>query len=477
MKTEKIGIVGGGTAGLVTALILKTKFPRKDITIIKSDNIGIIGVGEGTTEHWTHFMNFVGIDRNELIAKTDATLKYGVMFENWTEEPYLHAVPDELNSIRLGQYLAGYGKIISDNRSTNKSVNSDCAWTKTVDQNNLPYQYHFDTFKLNDFLEQKCHDKGIHVVKDEIIEVSHYDSDIKFLKSDSNTYNFDFYIDCTGFKKLLISKLGAKWNSYSKFLKMNSAIAFQTPDTDEYNPYTLAVAMDHGWMWRIPVWGRWGNGYVYSDKYINEDQAKKEVEKYLGHTIEIRKSVKFDPGCLDKSWIGNCAAVGLSSNFVEPLEATSIGSTINQIFILMHYLQNYGPTSIDTYNDKVNKMLENIRDFIILHYQVNKQGQSKFWDYNSTLELPDKLKQKLERWYNNLPIKEDIVTTDYVLFHEQNWTNVLYGLGKFDTAKIQEEYLQIDQKIQQKIDEILLDKVVPKIGHKQYISAIRNTVL
>lgn len=476
MKTEKIGIVGGGTAGLVTALILKTKFPNKEITVIKSDSIGIIGVGEGTTEHWTHFMNFVGIDRNELIAKTDATLKYGVMFENWTEKPYLHAVPDELNSIRLGQYLAGYGKIISDSKSTNKTVNSQCAWTKTVDENNLPYQYHFDTFKLNDFLEVKCQEKGIKIIKDDIIEVVCENNIIKFLKSSIETYNFDFYIDCTGFKKLLISKLGAKWNSYSQYLKMNSAIAFQTQDTDEYNPYTLAIAMDHGWMWRIPVWGRWGNGYVYCDKYTDEHQAKLEVEKYLGHEIEIRKSVKFDPGCLDKSWIGNCAAVGLSSNFVEPLEATSIGSTINQIFILMHYLQNYGPTSIATYNDKVNKVLENIRDFIILHYQVDKK-QSKFWEYNSTIELPDTLKHKLERWKQNLPIKEDIVTTDYVLFHEQNWTNVLYGLDWFDRDMIKQEYEQIDRHLQRQIDEILVDKTLSNISHKQYISAIRNAVL
>ena len=475
MDTEKIGIIGGGTAGLVTALILKTKFPTKSISIIKSDNIGIIGVGEGTTEHWTHFMNFVGIDRNELIAKTDATLKYGVMFENWTDESFLHAVPDNINEIRLGQYPAGYGKIISEKKST-KSLNSVCAWSKTVDENNLPYQYHFDTFKLNNFLEQKCLEKNISILKDEITEVNYNDKQIVSLKSNTTTYNFNFYIDCTGFKKLLISKLGAKWNSYSDYLKVNSAIAFQTPDTDEYNPYTLAVAMNHGWMWRIPVWGRWGNGYVYSDKHTDQKQAKQEVEKYLGYEIEIRKSVKFDPGCLDKSWIGNCAAIGLSSNFVEPLEATSIGSTINQVFILMHYLQNYNQTSINIYNDKVTKVLENIRDFIVLHYQVNKQN-SNFWKDCNKTGVPLQLEQRMNRWKNNLPIKEDIVTTDYVLFHEQNWINVLHGINWFNTDKICEEYDQIDSNIRQKIDQVLIQNAPSTVGHKAYISAIRTAVL
>lgn len=474
MTSQNIGIVGGGTAGLVTALILKTKFPFKNITLIKSDKIGIIGVGEGTTEHWSHFMNFVGIDRDDLIAKTDATLKYGVMFENWTPNSFLHAVPDQINQIRLGQYLAGYGKIISDNTSNKKIVNSQSAWNKKVDLDSLPYQFHFNTFKLNDYLENICVSRDIKIIKDEIIDVNLNNDNISSIQGTNQQYNFDFYIDCTGFKRLLIKKLGAKWQSYSKYLKMNSAIAFQTEDTEEYNPYTLAVAMDYGWMWRIPVWGRWGNGYVFCDEYIDEHQAKKEVEKYLGHEIEVRKSVKFDPGCLDKTWIGNCVAIGLSSNFVEPLEATSIGSTINQVFLLMHYLQNYSQQSIAVYNKKTNDILENIRDFIVLHYMVSKQN-SKFWKDIQSIEAPPHLKSNLLRWSNNLPIKEDIGTTEYVLFFEQNWTNILYGLDLFNTESIGLEYNQISQVHKTMVDQALDFPQNSHVGHKEYISNIRKS--
>ena len=353
-------------------------------------------------------------------------------------------------------------------------MNSQSAWNKKVDLDSLPYQFHFNTFKLNDYLENICVSRDIKIIKDEIIDVNLNNDNISSIQGTNQQYNFDFYIDCTGFKRLLIKKLGAKWQSYSKYLKMNSAIAFQTEDTEEYNPYTLAVAMDYGWMWRIPVWGRWGNGYVFCDEYIDENQAKKEVEKYLGHEIEVRKSVKFDPGCLDKTWIGNCVAIGLSSNFVEPLEATSIGSTINQVFLLMHYLQNYSQQSIAVYNKKTNDILENIRDFIVLHYMVSKQN-SKFWKDIRSIEVPPHLKSNLVRWSNNLPIKEDIGTTEYVLFFEQNWTNILYGLDLFNTESIGLEYNQISQVHKTMVDQALDFPQNSHIGHKEYISNIRKS--
>ena len=166
-------------------------------------------------------------------------------------------------------------------------------------------------------------------------------------------YQSDFYIDCTGFKKLLISKLGAKWVSYKKYLPMNEAIAFATKDTKEYPPYTLANAMKAGWMWRIPTQGRWGNGYVFNNKYINAKEAQKECEKYLGHSIKVAKNIKFEAGVLDKVWIGNCVAIGLSSSFIEPLEASSIGISIQQSFLLMHLITNYYKNDIDLYNKKI----------------------------------------------------------------------------------------------------------------------------
>jgi len=470
----KIIVVGGGTAGLVSALILKTKFPNKDISIIKSDKIGIIGVGEGSTEHWSHFMQYVGIDYRELIQHSDATFKYGVMFEGWKEHNFMHSIPDDLNTLRVGQYLSGYGKLIGDN-ADHKLFNPIGSWDGQIDTSKPIYQFHFNTHKLNNFLQEVCFKKNIEVITDDINDVIIEDYKITKLQGKQTTYYADFFIDCTGFKRLLISKLGSTWLSYAKWLKVNEAIAFQTPDTEEYNPYTLAKAMEYGWMWRIPVWGRWGNGYVFDNSLINADQAKNEVEKTLGIEIEIAKNIKFDPGRLENSWIENCCAIGLSSNFVEPLEATSIGSAIQQSFLLMHYIENYNNSRIMQYNNKVNSVLDNIRDFIILHY-LNNSDKNDFWKKVNSIKLPKTLETRLKLWENNLPIKEDINDSDYVMFFEQNWTNVLYGLEYFNTDSIKKEYLSTSRDWQEKTNDAITQRTINSnlVSHKKYLESIRN---
>tara|TARA_R100001369_G_scaffold2032_2_gene6432 strand:- start:825 stop:1562 length:738 start_codon:yes stop_codon:yes gene_type:complete len=244
---KKICIVGGGTAGLVTALILKTRFSSLQIDIIKSDKIGIIGVGEGSTEHWKEFTDFTGIAIKELIKETDATFKGGIMFEDWTKQPYYHSIISSISDIKFGQYQAGYAYSIINNLKPKEYTSKD-SWNNKIKDNDLPYQFHFNTFKLNNFLLKKCKEKNINIYEDEITKVNIKKGNIESIESRSKKYKHDFYIDSTGFKRLLISKLGAKWKSYSKYLPMNEAIAFPTPDTDEYAPYTLAKAMSSGWL-------------------------------------------------------------------------------------------------------------------------------------------------------------------------------------------------------------------------------------
>ena len=283
---KKILIVGGGTAGLISALILQKRFEKIKIHLVKSNKIGIIGVGEGSTEHFGEFINFTGITPKMLIKETDATLKYGVVFENWMKESYFHNVTKGISSLVFGQYLSGYAHSIINNFKPKKYTNGFCL-DNMVLSNPFPNQYHFNTFKLNDFLIERCKLAGVKIFEDEIKDVIVKDGKINYLKGEKKKYKYDFYIDSTGFKKLLISKLGAKWNSYKDYLPMNEAIAFPTKDTEEYAPYTLSRAMKAGWMWRIPTYGRWGNGYVFNNNYINKDEAQKECEKYLGHKIKI----------------------------------------------------------------------------------------------------------------------------------------------------------------------------------------------
>ena len=479
----KLLIAGSGTAGLITALILKT-YLNIQIDIVHSKKIDIIGVGEGSTEHFREFMNFVGINQYDLIKSCDATYKSGIMFENWGNRPYLHSVISPFES-KIAQYSYVYANQISNNYP----ITTKFIWENKIESNFLnnptkfPYnQFHFNTHKLNDFLTNLCISKGITFYNDEITDVIlNCNGEIDSIKSELQTYNYDFYIDSTGFKKLLINKLGGKWKSYSPYLKMNSAITFQTPDEENYNLWTLSKAMDAGWLFKIPVWGRHGNGYIFDSNYIGVDDAKKEVEELLGHPIDIGKQFKFDPGHLEQAWIKNCCAVGLSASFVEPLEASSIGTTIQQSFILMQKLINYHENVITQYNNTFGKIMDNIRDFIALHYITQKEN-TKFWKDLKNIELPDTLKNNLELWKRKLPINEDFSNfSNYCLFTSNNYIVVMEGLDLFDRESIKMEYNNQHPRVKTKVHNIIStqeamyqDCNTTAISHKEFLSLIRK---
>jgi hypothetical protein len=481
-KINKLLVVGGGTAGLISALILK-KHLDIDIDLVHSKNIGIIGVGEGSTEHFRDFADFIGIDQYSIIKECDATYKSGIMFQGWGKKDYLHSVVGEFSN-RNSQYYSLYAKLISEN---NPYMNFDFLWRNRADkkyynrEEEWPFnQFHFNTHKLNEFLTKIAKSVGINIIEDDIENINLDDQGyIKSLQGQKSVYNYDFYLDATGFKRLLMNKLGAKWNSYSKYLKMKSAITFQTPDEDEYNIWTLAKAMDFGWLFRIPVWGRYGNGYIFDSDYISADQAKQEVEILAGREIDVGKQFNFDPGCLDQVWIKNCCAVGLSGSFVEPLEASSIGTTIQQTFLLMHKLTNYDEKTISNYNDTFHNIMENIRDFIVLHYITDKDN-TEFWKNNKTAEIPDSLKTRLDRWKHHLPIYEDFnKDSDYKLFGPANFILVMEGLNLFDRESIKIEYNQLNKYHRDAADTALLnlsnhDKNLETITHKQLLWLIRN---
>ena len=485
-KLEKISVVGGGTAGLVAALILKTRFPNKKVNIIRSEKIGIIGVGEGSTEHWHEFMKYIGVSWRDVIKHCDATFKSGIMFKGWHDQDYLHSIGPEHEVIN-GQYRQYYAKIIAHNRPL-QDLNPIFTWENKVDtwhlqdNNDSPYnQYHFNTHKLNEFLTYVAESKGVDIIDDEIndIVLSNHTGEIDYLIGAKTNHKADFFIDCTGFRRMLISKLGAKWNSYSQYLKMKSAIVFPLPAKEEYNIWTTAQAMDYGWMFNIPVWGRSGNGYIFDSDYTTHDQAKDEVEKFLGHPIEVGKHLTFDPGALDRVWIKNCCAIGLSASFVEPLEATSIGTSINQSFLLMHRLPNYTEKSIKDYNKIIETILLNIRDFVLLHYVTNKEN-TQFWKDVKNIKLPDSLQEQLDHWKHHLPIFEDFIYTgSYALFKDPHYIQIMAGLKLFDKESILREY-----NMQSTLCHTVADKVDSErqvmyknkhvIGHKEFLSYLRS---
>jgi tryptophan halogenase len=482
MNVKSLLVAGGGTAGLIAAIILKKNL-NIQIDVVYSSNIGIIGVGEGSTEHFKEFMEFVGIDQYDLIKNCDATYKSGIMFENWTEQPYLHSVGSHW-STKNAQYAFIYASQIA---KKDKKITDDLQWQNKINKwflnrsDQFPYnQFHFNTHKLNEYLTNFAKSLGINFYDDEIKSVNiNEQGHIQSLIGNTNEYRYDFYIDSTGFKRILMDQLGAKWQSYGKYLKMKSAITFQTPDEDNYNLWTVARAMDAGWMFRIPVWGRYGNGYIFDSDYIDKEHAHKEVERLFNKEVEIGKQFYFDPGALDRVWINNCVAIGLSGSFVEPLEATSIGTSIQQSFLLMHRLQNYNQNIINDYNKSFNDIMENIRDFLVLHYMTRKTN-TQFWRDLSNLEIPDSLGTKLERWQHKLPINEDFShLSNYRLFNSDNFIMCMHGLDLFDHNSIKQEFDSKSILIHQETEKLIqqyeeFSKNVHSITHKEMINLIRN---
>lgn len=436
---KKITIVGSGTAGLITALVLRKAFPLKEINIISSSKIGIVGVGEGSTEHWSNFMGLCEIPLGEMITESRATHKNGIRFENWTfhTPDYFHSVANSDQVEPIG-YYGLYNGLIKDGKTLTENINSRAMIENKVRADNPHFsvnQFHFDTFKLNNYLSRICLYRNITVIDAEVIKVN-LNPENGYIESvildDLSFFESEFWIDATGMRRTLISSVSdAKWNSFNKYLQMDSAIAFPTPSdpSGEIRPYTRARGMKNGWVWEIPTQDRRGNGYVYSSQHCTDDQAVSEVSQLLGIDVEPARSFKFDPGHLKEFWVKNCVAVGLAAAFVEPIEATSIGSTIQQAKCLMQNLGNYDINSKkmqEDYNKKMNIMMENILAMISLHY-ISDRNDSEMWRQQQVMDKPDYLANLLELWQERPPFYSDISSNNYEMFLVPHFYHVAQG--------------------------------------------------
>lgn len=458
MRVKSVGIVGGGTGGLVTAMILKSYFPFIKVDIIESKAIGIVGVGEGSTEHWSKFMRQCGIGLHELVKETGATFKYGINFANWNGDnrSYIQSVNAEMNQSGPTGIKLIYANLISKNVDPLHLTRPYVVKSELREDNYNINQFHFDTFKLNEFLHKKSLAAGINIIDAEIENINLDENGFiqSLVSKDGRTFSYDFYVDSTGFARIIMNKtFGIKWKSYSKYLPTNCAFAFPTERLEEIPAWTLSRAMKHGWLWRIPTQDRFGNGYVYNDQFTTFEEAKAEVEELYGHSIDVARSFKFDAGCLEKQWHKNCCAIGLSSSFVEPLEASSIGTSIQQAFVLGEVLPSYVPGSTlaeKTFDRHSSEILENIVDFVALHYKT-KRTNTEFWKYAKNMPMTDRLAEMLEIYQYKFPTDYDF-DNKRVLFQAANWILVMYGLGMLNPTVADDELLKLPELLRKNVD-------------------------
>lgn len=484
-------VLGGGNAGLMSALYIKKSLPYANIKIIKSNQVGTIGVGEGSTEHWGRFADAIGITVSDLIRECGATIKVGIKFENWHGDgtSYFHSLPEYLTCMdrhtgapHTLMRLIGYG---IDSESLHWDLPMQGYIKHPIDHYS---QFHFDSEKLNSFLEKKCIETNIEIIDTKIVK-SFVDRDgyiAGLIDEDGNKFTADFFIDSSGFKRVIATQLGADWINWSKYLPLNSAIAFQTPSEEKIPTYTLAKSLEAGWHWRSPVQDRFGNGYVFSDAFVSEDQAIKEIQKYFTNTINIGRKINFTSGKVNKAWIKNCVCIGLSSNFVEPLEASSIATTIKQLQLLCSGLWNWDRTdtsSAKKYNDIFDDMMYNVLDFIQLHY-FTQRNDTDFWKWcNNEIAMTDFNYENIERFktkfVNQLILPEDGIFSNYRIYDCLNWIQVMHGLRMFDKSKIKDLYDSHYKKEFREYDRMLVDSISNKLNEewfpaKEAITAIKQ---
>jgi tryptophan halogenase len=428
-KIKNIVIVGGGTAGWLTALFIKKIIPYYNVTVISDEKIGIIGVGEATTINFINFLNFLNINWLNLIKETKGSIKNGINFQNWNgdNKKYFHGffeknkmdpfyIPNIFSHNCLDYY---YRKLIKENLNFNEySYSAKLSYENKIDFNNINHAIHFDTNLVSIYLKNISLSRGIKHLEGTFNNVvTNKNNFIKEILLKNNIkIKCDFVFDCSGFSRLILGNYyKTKWISYKNNLPMKKAIPFYLEEEKDIEPYTSAIAMKYGWIWKIPLQHRIGSGYIFDSNYINEEQALLEAEKFFNKKLKVNKIISFEAGRYEKFWVKNCIAIGLSSTFIEPLESTSIMLSVSQLENLSHFLNNifdYEEKSVALYNDIVNKNMEETLSFVYMHY-LTKRKDSLFWkNFKKNNPIPKHFVEKLEiikennlRFFNSNEVK------------------------------------------------------------------------
>jgi 2-polyprenyl-6-methoxyphenol hydroxylase-like FAD-dependent oxidoreductase len=456
---KSIVILGGGTAGWIAANLMATHWEDKDldITLVESPDIGIIGVGEGSTPPLRHFLEVIGVQESDWMSRCDATYKVGITFRNWSTKPgfdeYFHPFLCQADELIVpaffhNSFLRRQG-VDLDGHPSQFFIEWELAKQRLapVAPPNFPfdmgYGYHFNSGLLGEFLREWAEKKGVKYRQATVTDVVLRDDGyIDYLKTDTeDTIKADFYVDSTGFRsRLLQEALGVPFESCEEVLFNDSAVVFPTDPDENPEPQTISTALKHGWGWKIPLTSRFGNGYVYSSKYVDDDDAEMEFREQLGLVdadIEARK-LKFKVGRVKEHWYKNCLGVGLSQGFIEPLEATALDMVQETVvrFIEAANKGNFTDEFRGDFNDRVSKRFDAVRDYIVCHYRINTRTDTEYWrDAGSNNKISRSLHELLTAWMKGDNITDELERQNLdAYFPNVSWNCLLAGKGIMPTA-------------------------------------------
>ena len=443
---QKICILGGGTAGWMTAAALSNKFKALglEIRLVESDQIGTIGVGEATLPHIRFFNQALGIDEREFMKSTHATFKLGIEFCDWGQlgDHYVHPFGDygfpvedldfhhlwlRLNATQSAPRLDEYSyPVVAAEKGKFQLPGPDT----TQIGSNFGYAYQFDSSLYAKFLRSYAEGRGVTRVEGKVTSAVRdpETGDVNRIElDDGRQIEADLFIDCSGFRGVLIEQeLETGYDDWSHWLPCNRAVAVPSESRGKLLPYTRATARKAGWQWRIPLQHRTGNGHVYWNEFISDDEATEQLMSTLeGPALADPKQLYFKTGRRRKFWNQNVVCIGLSGGFLEPLESTSIHLIQEGITALIELFPDglINPLDREEYNERMTLNFERVRDFLLLHYVATQREDSEMWRYFRNMELPDSLQEKIDAWM----MRGYVLKYEFGVFLPPSWIAVMLG--------------------------------------------------
>jgi tryptophan halogenase len=442
----RVCVLGGGTAGWMTASALSKKLKNvlNTITLVESETIGIVGVGEATLPHIKLFNDGLGIKENVFMKETEATFKLGIEFCDWGRlgQRYVHPFGDFGKPINDVEFYQHWIKL---NQHGNSGTLDEYAFGivaakderfqypnqgKSELQRAFGYAYQFDASLYAKFLRKFSESNGVNRVEGKVVDVAQDNAsgDVKSITLENGQkIEADLFVDCSGFRGVLIEQtLKSGYQDWSQWLPCNRAVAVPCENTGELTPYTRATARKAGWQWRIPLQHRTGNGHVYWNEFISDDEAISQLLDNLdGPALAEPKQLFFKTGRRNHFWKNNVVAIGLSAGFLEPLESTSIHLIQEGITTLLELFphENISELDVTEYNSRMSLQYERVRDFLLLHYVATKRDDSEMWRYFTNMTLPDSLQQKIDSWLHRGYIQR----YEFGAFLPPSWVAVMIG--------------------------------------------------
>lgn len=487
----KLVIVGGGTAGWIAAsAFARLLGSRLEIELVESDAIGTVGVGEATIPQIIRLNTMLGLDEKEFLSSTFGTFKLGIEFVDWRKlgHRYLHTFGDtglNLGNVHFHHYWRRYALAGGANDLWHYSLHQIAAeqgkFGKLERVGNTPmtglaYAYHFDASLYASFLRRYAESRGV-VRTEGIVESVERDGETGDITAihlnDDRQVSGDFFIDCTGFRALLLGgELDVGYCDWSHWLPCNRAMAVPSERLPDLPPYTRATARSAGWQWRIPLQHRTGNGHVYCSDFMEDDEAAQVlVDNLETQLLGEPRPIRFTTGRREQFWSHNCAAIGLASGFLEPLESTSIHLIQSNVSRLIELFPRGQVSSVDRaeYNRRTIVEFEQIRDFLILHYHQTERDDSEFWKYCKNMSVPESLTHKMALFAASGRLGRDVDD----LFRDASWVQVMLGQG-IEPADYNPMADQLnDQQLDQFLTDLrrVIDKSVAGLSsHADYVA-------